>query len=129
MSENFLNLKQTLEALPVDPGTAADPVKRTFLYEGDCLTVNIASGTDLGNSLHTQPAHEEIIIVLEGDADFRVGDQIRRVGVGDIIFIPLNTLHGRVRTFSDKWTALSIYSPAFDRFKKNIRWERDERPS
>jgi mannose-6-phosphate isomerase-like protein (cupin superfamily) len=125
--EKFLNLHRTLEALQVDPSTAADPVKRMFLFDGDSLTVNIASGTDMGNSLHTQPAHEEIIVVLEGNAEFRVGDQTRRVGVGDVIFIPRNTLHGRVRTFSAKWVALSIYGPAFDRTKKNIRWERDER--
>ena len=124
--DTFLNLNETLKALQVDPSTAADPVKRMFLFDGDCLTVNIASGADMGSSLHTQPEHEEIIVVLEGEAEFRVGDQTRRVGVGDIILIPRNTLHGRVRTFSEKWAALSIYGPAFGRTKKNIRWERDE---
>jgi mannose-6-phosphate isomerase-like protein (cupin superfamily) len=124
--EKFMNLNKILESLQVDPSTAADPVKRMFLFDGGDLTVNIASGTDMGNSLHAQPAHEEIIVVLEGEAEFRVGDQTRRVGVGDIVFIPRNTVHGRVQTFSEKWAALSIYGPAFDRTKKNIRWERDE---
>jgi len=67
--------------------------------------------------------------VLEGEADFRVGEETRRVRVGDIVFIPRDTLHGRVRTLSEKWAALSIYGPTFDRTLKNIRWERDERQS
>ena len=65
--EKFMNLNKILESLQVDPSTAADPVKRMFLFDGGDLTVNIASGTDMGNSLHTQPAHEEIIVVLEGE--------------------------------------------------------------
>lgn len=124
--EKFVNLSKALEALQIDPSTAADPVKRMFLFDGDRLTVNIATGTESGNSLHTQPAHEEVIVVLEGEADFRVGEEIRRVSTGDIIFIPLNTLHGRVRTHSEKWVALSIYGPTFDRNKRNLRWDADE---
>lgn len=118
---NFLSIHKTLESLQIGPSTSADPVKRMFLFDGDHLTVNIASGIDMGNSLHTQPAHDEIIVVLDGEAEFRVGDETRRVGVGDIIFIPRYTLHGRVRTLSEKWAALSIYGPAFDRAKKNIQ--------
>jgi len=126
--EHFVSLAKTLEALQIDPGTATDPVKRMFLFDGNDLTVNIAQGTDMGNSLHTQPAHEELIVVLEGEAELRVGDETRRVGVGDVIFIPRNTLHGRVQTLSPKWAALSIYGPAFDRTKKNIQWEKDDPP-
>ena|SRR5882757_7304299 len=123
--ENFLNLQELLGALQVDPQTAQDPVKRMFLFSGAHLTVNIATGADMGNSLHTQPAHEEVIVVLEGDADFRVGNEMRRVRTGDIIFIPSNTLHGRERTHSEKWAALSIYGPQFDLSKRNILWDKD----
>lgn len=126
--ERYLNLRDLMNRLQVDPSTAQEPVKRMFIFDGACLTANIASGSDVGNSLHTQPAHEEIILVLEGEAEFRVGEETRRVGAGDIIFIPAGTVHGRVRTFTEKWTALSIYGPAFDRSKKNIRWG-DGRPA
>jgi len=121
--ELFLNFQKLLSDLQIDPDTANDPVKRMFIFEGAHLTANIASGTDSRKGLHTQPEHDELIVVLEGQADFRVGDDVRRVGVGDIIFIPRNTLHGRVRTHSDKWTALSVYGPHFDRARKNIEWQ------
>ena len=121
--EKFLNLQRVLADLQIAPETANDPVKRMFIFEGADLTVNIASGMDSRMGLHTQPAHDELIVVLEGQADFRVGEEVRRVGAGDIVFIPRNTLHGRVRTYSDQWAALSVYGPQFDRSKKNIEWE------
>ena len=126
--ESFLNLQKVLSDLRIDPDTANDPVKRTFLFDGTHLTVNIASGTDSRKGLHTQPEHDELIVVLEGQADFRVGEEVRRVGVGDIIFIPRNTLHGRVRTHSEKWAAISVYGPNFDRSRKNIEWQAADSP-
>lgn len=123
--ELFLNLREVVREMRVDPSTEDDPVKRMFIYSGSDLTVNIASGSDAGNSLHRQPGHEEIVVVLEGEAEFRVGDQIRHVTRGDIIFVPRGAVHGRVRTLSKLWTALSIYGPAFDRSKKNIEWVND----
>lgn len=123
--QRFLNLKSLLASLEVDPATLSDPVKRMFIVEGDGLTANIATGVDKGNSLHTQPQHDELLVVLEGEAEFQVGDEQRHVSPGDLIFIPRNTLHGRVRTLTERWAVLSIYAPAFDRTKKNIRWDRD----
>jgi mannose-6-phosphate isomerase-like protein (cupin superfamily) len=120
--KHFIHLPEVLRSLQVDPSTANDPVKRMFICDGEFVTANIATGAERGSSVHTQPAHDEIIVVLEGEADFQVGDEIQHVGPGDIVFIPRNTLHGRVRTTTDKWTALSIYAPFFDRSKKNIVW-------
>ena len=119
---NFINVPEILKSLAIDPSTAADPVKRMFVFDGEYLTANIATGGEVGSALHTQLAHDEIIVVLEGEAEFQVGDEVRHVAPGDIVFIPQNTLHGRVRTTTAKWAALSIYGPYFDRAKKNITW-------
>ena len=119
---NFVNVREILKSLAIDPSTAADPVKRMFIFDGAHLSANIAIGGEAGRTLHTQPEHDEIIIVLEGEAEFQVGEEIRHVAPGDIVFIPKDTLHGRVRTTTPKWAALSIYAPHFDRSKKNIRW-------
>lgn len=97
---NFVNSRELLQSLAVDPGTAADPVKRMFICDGEHLTANIATGGEAGSSLHTQPAHDELIIVLDGEAEFRVGAETRHIGPGDMVFIPQNTLHGRVRTIT-----------------------------
>lgn len=120
---HIINLRELLQSLQVDPSTAQDPVKRMFICDGEFLTANIATSGDAGGAIHTQPAHDEIVIVLEGEAEFRVGDETRHIALGDMVFIPRNTPHGRVRLRTPKFSVLSIYAPYFDRSKKNIVWE------
>ena len=88
------------------------------------LTAN-STHSSKESKLHTQPDHDEIVIVIviDGKAEFRIGDAIRRVGPGDFMFIPRNTLHGRVRTLTESMSALSIYAPYFNRVKENIIWD------
>ena len=122
---NCVNLNEIVKNFQTDESTANDPVKRMFICDMESMTANIASSSGGGSKLHTQPDHDEIVIVIDGEADFRVGDEVYRVGPGDFVFVPRNTLHGRVRTITDSMSALSIYSPFFDRTKDNIVWEKD----
>ena len=122
---NCVNLNEIVKNFQTDDSTADDPVKRMFICDMESMTANIASSSGGGSKLHTQPNHDEIVIVIDGEAEFRVGEEVHRVGPGDFVFIPRNTLHGRVRTITDSMSALSIYSPYFDRTKENIVWEKD----
>jgi len=122
---NCVNLNEIIKNFQTDASTANDPVKRMFICDMESMTANIASSSGDGSKLHTQPDHDEIVIVIDGEAEFRVGDEVYRVGPGDFVFIPRNRLHGRVRTITDSMSALSIYSPFFDRTKENIVWEKD----
>jgi quercetin dioxygenase-like cupin family protein len=122
---NCVNLNEIVNNFQTDASTANDPVKRMFICDMESMTANIASSSGDGSKLHTQPDHDEIVIVIDGEAEFRVGNEVYRVGPGDFVFIPRNTLHGRVRTISKSMSALSIYSPFFDRTKENIVWEKD----
>ena len=121
---NCVNLNEIVKNFQTDASTADDPVKRMFICDMESMTANIASSSGGGSKLHTQPNHDEIVIVIDGEAEFRVGEEVHRVGPGDFVFIPRNTLHGRVRTITDSMSALSIYSPYFDRTKENIVWEK-----
>ena len=121
---NFLNLNEIVQQFQTDPATRNDPVKRMFICDGQSISANIATSSGEGSKLHTQPDHDEIVVVIDGEAEFRIGDETRRVGPGDFMFIPRNTLHGRVRTLTDSMSALSIYAPYFDREKENIIWEK-----
>jgi mannose-6-phosphate isomerase-like protein (cupin superfamily) len=123
---NCVNLNEIVKNFQTDASTANDPVKRMFICDMESMTANIASSSGDGSKLHTQPEHDEIVIVIDGEAEFRVGDEVYRVGPGDFVFIPRNTLHGRVQTITDSMSALSIYSPFFDRTKENIVWDKDE---
>ena len=122
---NCVNLNEIVKNFQTDASTANDPVKRMFICDMESMTANIASSSGDGSKLHTQPDHDEIVIVIDGEAEFRVGDEVYRIGPGDFVFIPRNTLHGRVRTITESMSALSIYSPFFDRTKENIVWEKD----
>ena len=122
---NCVNLNEIVRNFQTDASTVNDPVKRMFICDMKSMTANIASSSGDGSKLHTQPDHDEIVIVIDGEAEFRVGDEVYRVGPGDFVFIPRNTLHGRVRTITDSMSALSIYSPFFDRTKENIVWENE----
>ena len=122
---NCVNLNDIVKNFQTDASTAKDPVKRMFICDMESMTANIASSSGDGSKLHTQPDHDEIVIIIDGEAEFKVGDEVYRVGPGDFVFIPRNTLHGRVRTITDSMSALSIYSPFFDRTKENIVWEKE----
>jgi mannose-6-phosphate isomerase-like protein (cupin superfamily) len=123
-SQYFHHLQDAVQGLGTDPATAADPIKRTFLFDGEDLSCNVnilEADTDV---IHIQPTHDEVVIVLEGGCGFRVGEETRRVKPGDLMFIPWNTVHGPI-VDRGRVALLSLFAPFFDRTKKNIRWSRD----
>ena len=121
----FQNLREIAEAMDVDPSTRDDPIKRTFVVDGAHLTANVGIVRDSGNSLHTQADHDEILVIIDGDVEFRVGEEVRTVRTGDLVFIPQNTLHGPMLEEGQSFAALSIFGPRFDRSRNNILWDRD----
>lgn len=121
----FQNLKQIVETLAADESTRGEPIKRSFVIQGKHLTGNVGVVRESGNALHTQADHDEILVIIEGGVQFRVGDETRTVEAGDLVFIPQNTLHGPELKDGQRFSALSVFGPLFDPTKKNIRWERD----
>lgn len=123
-TEHFIRLHETLRGLETDPTTANDPIKRMFLCDGEHVSANVNILEDIGDAIHIQPLHDELVLILEGECGFRVGDEMRRVKAGDLIFIPRDTVHGPIID-SGRVAVLSIFAPFFDRSRKNIRWSRD----
>lgn len=120
----FYRLADALRGLATDPATAADPIKRTFLCDGEHVSCNVTILEKSEDVIHIQPNHDEVVLVLEGKCGFRVGAETRRVESGDLIFIPRNTVHGPIID-SGRVALLSMFAPFFDRTKKNIQWSRD----
>jgi mannose-6-phosphate isomerase-like protein (cupin superfamily) len=123
-SGNFFRLADALRGLATDPATAADPIRRSFLFDGQHFSCNVNILERNEDVVHIQPEHEELVLVLEGRCGFIVGEETRRVGPGDLMFIPRNTAHGPIID-SGRVALLSIFAPFFDRAKRNIQWSRD----
>ncbi|WP_428607597.1 cupin domain-containing protein [Sedimenticola sp.] len=68
---------------------------------------------DRGNALHTQNHHDELLVIIEGNVDFKVGDEVKNVSKGDLVFIPQHTLHGPILEEGQSLAALSMFAPLF----------------
>ncbi len=121
----FQNLNKIVETLDADPSTKNDPIKRSFVVDGRHLTANVAIVNDSGNALHTQKDHDELLVILDGGIDFRVGDTTQNVEAGDLVFIPRDTIHGPILNDGQSFSSLSVFAPKFDRSKDNILWDQD----
>ena len=123
-SKYFFCVSDAVHGLSTDPATAADPIRRTFLCDGEHISCNVNVLEESEDVIHIQPDHDELVLVLEGECGFRVGDETRRVKSGDLMFIPRGAEHGPI-VDSGRVALLSVFAPFFDRTKKNILWSRD----
>jgi quercetin dioxygenase-like cupin family protein len=121
----FQNLRNIVDTLEADESTRNDPIKRSFVIQGKHLTGNVGIVRESGNALHTQAVHDEVLVIIEGGVRFQVGDEIKTVEEGDLVFIPEGMLHGPILEEGQQFSALSVFGPHFDPTKKNIHWDRD----
>jgi mannose-6-phosphate isomerase-like protein (cupin superfamily) len=121
---NFHNLAETLTVMAkaAAPGVAA--VRPLTI--GDGVMAGLLRTGKHNGGLHSQPHHEELLVVVEGEAEFRVGDETRRVRAGDYVFVPRNTIHGTVATIAEPLSFLSIIAPRID-LERDVTWQ-GERP-
>ena len=66
-----------------------------------------------GAAAHIHREHDEIIYVVEGDGEFRLGDEVRQVKPGDLIVAPAGTVHGPTPR-SPRFVFVSVFAPEFD---------------
>lgn len=65
-------------------------------------------------ALHLHQYHSEHVIILEGEAQMRVGDDTLQIKPGDHLFLPKGTPHAVWVTSSSPLKAISIQSPRFE---------------
>ncbi len=71
------------------------------------------------NPLHQHPNCEELLYVLEGEADHKLGDEMYRITAGDVIRIPRGVPHWARATGDTPLVAIISFSAA-DRRTENL---------
>jgi quercetin dioxygenase-like cupin family protein len=62
---------------------------------------------------HFHAEHDEVIVYLEGEADFRLGDEVITVRAGDVVSIPAGVVHATIRARTPVLMA-ATFAPGFD---------------
>jgi quercetin dioxygenase-like cupin family protein len=96
---------------------AEEGVTRKLLgYGGNLMMTEISFKKDAEGTIHSHP-HEQITYVIQGSFEFNVDGQLQRVGKGDSIYIPSNTLHG-VKAIEEDSMLLDVFTPIREDFLK-----------
>jgi|SRR5271157_857451 len=101
------------EILKVNPMKAGEQSQAIKVAEDDTTTMNVARfarGLDVKAHLHK--AHTETLYVIEGKIEMTMNGKTRDYGPGDVIFIPMNTVHAAKILDSGDMIALQILTPA-----------------
>lgn len=119
---NFHNLAATLQemAKAAEPGL---PVVKPLAI-GDGVMAGLLRSAQHEGGFHRQPNHEELLVVVEGEGEFRVGDETRLVRPRDFVFVPRDAIHGTVAVKRAPLSFLSIITPRID-FGKDVIWEKE----
>lgn len=78
----------------------------------DLLLVRVRMPPGTGHAFHRHPAMEEIIYVIDGQAEQWVDRESRRLGPGDMAHIPKDVVHGTYNAGDQTLVFLAILSPA-----------------
>jgi len=91
----------------------ATSVRTIKAHGGALLASEMAFAAGGIGALHSHP-HEQIVYVLEGEADFTLDGQIRRVKPGDTVYVAPNLVHGVVAV--TEFRALDVFTPQREDF-------------
>lgn len=101
-------------AKDVKPVRLDEKSERTIKAHGGSLMVSemhFAPGGE--GALHHHP-HEQIVYVLEGEADFTLGNETRRISKGDSIYVEPDVIHGVLAI--TEFRALDLFCPQREDF-------------
>jgi quercetin dioxygenase-like cupin family protein len=126
-THNFHSLREAVCALAASEPEPETAGKVTPLFRGQFLSSGVLRISRGSLRFHRQPNHEELLLVLEGEADFRVASEVRRIRSGDFIVVPRNTVHGCEAIYSNDLSFLSIMSPEVN-LAKDLVWEDGAEP-
>jgi quercetin dioxygenase-like cupin family protein len=105
-----VQFREVVKRTPIEAKTGG---ALTPVLQGEHATVNVWQLT-AKIPAHFHRAHEEIVIVEEGEGTVRLGSETRRLKKGDVLLIPANVVHEVIATGNRPFRGISVFSPQFD---------------
>jgi mannose-6-phosphate isomerase-like protein (cupin superfamily) len=63
---------------------------------------------------HRHARHELLVVILRGHGQMRIGDELRPVGEGSIVYVPRGAVHAFHNEALEPSIAIAVYTPPFD---------------
>ncbi len=107
-------IANTYDVIDANPVLAGETFRVTHLQRTERSTSAVCS-IEAGGGLrpHIHHHHDEVIVFLEGEADFRLGDEIRQVRAGDVAVVPAGTAHATMNA-ATRVVIAAVFAPNFD---------------
>jgi|GEM_PF-1846052 len=96
----FWKYPQDFKKVQYKPGEIAE-----YVFGDGILLARIQVSSDVKGSIHD---YEQISMMLEGEIELTIGEEMRRLRKGDAFYIPASVLH-RVRVISIPCTILDCW--------------------
>ena len=86
---------------------------RPDIVEADkLLVVRVLMPPGQAHEFHRHPEMEEVIYVIEGEAEQWVDQEMRMIGPGDSVHVPMDMVHATYNAADSTLVLLAILSPA-----------------
>ncbi len=93
-------------------------ISHILLQQGDVPQVGLSvTWVEVAPGSRQRPhshAPEQVYVIVQGRGRMHVGEEVQEVGVGDLVYIPPNMLHGIENTSDGQLVYFSAATPAFD---------------
>ncbi len=102
-----------IELEVISEGTVTRKIKA---HDGTLMLVEVVFENGGIGPEHTH-VHEQATYCLEGEFEFKIGDEVKTIKTGDTVYIPSNANHGAVLK-TPRGRLLDIFTPQREDFLK-----------
>ncbi len=85
-------------------------------HDGNAMLVEVYFEDGAEGAAHTH-VHEQLSYCLEGEFEYTVGDETKKIGVGDSVYVPSDVIHG-CKVLTPKGRLLDVFVPQREDFLK-----------